>query len=95
MTHEELKKTALKNKKVKQEYDKLELEFKILNQIIEARKKLGLSQADIANLMNTKQASISRLESSLSSGSHSPSIATLKKYANAIGYKLDINLKPL
>jgi len=95
MTHEELKKIALQDKAVKQEYDNLELEFKLLKQIIEARKRLGLSQADIADLMQTKQASISRLESSLSSGTHSPSIATLKKYAKAMGYNLDIKLTPL
>ena len=95
MTHDELKKIALQDKAVKQEYDNLELEFKLLKQIIEARKRLGLSQADIAELMQTKQASISRLESSLSSGTHSPSIATLKKYANAMGYNLDIKLTPL
>jgi hypothetical protein len=33
---------------------------------------------------------VSRLESALISGKHSPSIATLKRYAEAMGKRLDI-----
>ncbi len=42
--------------------------------------------------MGTKAPAIIRLESSLSSGKHSPSIATLKKYAEALGCHLEIKL---
>ncbi|PIE03550.1 MAG: transcriptional regulator, partial [Acidobacteria bacterium] len=35
---------------------------------------------------------ITRLESSLGNGKHSPSLATLKKYANALGCRLEIKL---
>ena len=92
MTHEELKQKALRRAGVKEEYDKLELEFKLLNALLTARKKLGLNQEQIANLMGTKQTAITRLESSLTSGNHSPSLATLKKYADAVGCHLDIRL---
>jgi len=90
MTHEELKQKALKNKNVRAEYDKLDVEFRLLNEMLTARKKAGLNQSQVAERMGTKQASITRLESSLSSGEHSPSLATLKKYANAVGCHLDI-----
>jgi transcriptional regulator with XRE-family HTH domain len=90
MTHEELKQKALKNSDVKKEYDALDLEFKLLDRMLTARKEAGLSQSQIAKLMGTKQSSITRLESALSSGSHSPSLTTLKKYASAVGYHLDI-----
>lgn len=90
MTHEELKQKALQNKNVKKEYDNLELEFQLLNEMLNARKKAGLNQSQVAELMGTKQASITRLESSLSSGEHSPSLTTLKKYADAVGCHLDI-----
>ena len=90
MTHEKLKQKALKNKNVKEEYDKLNLEFQLLNEMLTARKEAGLNQSQVAELMGTKQTSITRLESSLSVGNHSPSLSTIKKYANAVGCHLDI-----
>jgi len=90
MTHEELKQKAFKNKNVKKEYDKLDLEFQLLNEMLTARKEAGLNQSQVAELMGTKQTSITRLESSLSIGNHSPSLSTIKKYANAVGCHLDI-----
>ncbi len=90
MTHEQLKQKALKNQNVKKEYDKLDLEFQLLNEMLTARKEAGLSQSEVAELMGTKQTAITRLESSLSQGSHSPSLATIRKYANAVGCHLDI-----
>jgi transcriptional regulator with XRE-family HTH domain len=92
MTHTELKEKALKRKKVKAEYDALEPEFSLLREILQARQKAGLSQAEIADKMGTKAPAVTRLESSLSSGKHSPSIATLKKYAQALGCHLEIKL---
>ena len=90
MTHEQLKQKALSNAGVKKEYDDLELEFQLLNEMLQARKEAGLNQSQVADIMGTKQASITRLESALSSGLHSPSLATLKKYASAVGCHLDI-----
>ena len=54
MTHIELKEKALKRKKVKAEYDFLEPEFSLLHEILQARQKAGLSQAEIADKMGTK-----------------------------------------
>ena len=81
MTHEELKQKAFKNKNVKKEYDKLDLEFKLLNEMLKARKKAELNQSQVAQFMGTKQTSITRVELSLSVDNHSPSLTTLKKYA--------------
>jgi transcriptional regulator with XRE-family HTH domain len=92
MTHTELKEKALKRKNVKAEYDALEPEFTLLRELLQARQKAGLSQAEIADKMGTKAPAVTRLESSLSSGKHSPSIATLKKYAQALGCHLEIKL---
>ncbi len=92
MTHSELKEKALKRKNVKLEYDALEPEFFLLRELLVARQKAGLSQAEIAELMGTKAPAITRLESSLTNGKHSPSIATLKKYAEALGCHLQIKL---
>ncbi|MCD6225444.1 MAG: helix-turn-helix transcriptional regulator [Deltaproteobacteria bacterium] len=92
MRHEELKAKALSRKTVKAEYDALRPEFTLLHEMLAARQKVGLSQAEIAKRMGTKPPAVTRLESSLSSGRHSPSIATLKKYAEAVNCHLEIRL---
>ncbi len=90
MSHNQLKEKALKKRSVREEYEALEPEFNLLREMLKARKDAGLSQADIAERMGTKAPAITRLESSLMSGRHSPSIATLKKYAEAVGCHLEI-----
>ncbi len=92
MEHSELKEKALGRKNVRIEYDALEPEFKLLHDLLKARQKAGLSQAEVAERMGTKAPAITRLESSLSSGKHSPSIATIKKYANALDCHLEIKI---
>jgi transcriptional regulator with XRE-family HTH domain len=92
MTHSELKEKALKRKNVKAEYKALEPEFELLRELSEARQKAGVSQAEIAERMGTKAPAITRLESSLSSGKHSPSIATIKRYADALNCHLEIKI---
>ena len=92
MTHEALKKRALQNTEVRKEFESLEVEFKLLDEMLSARKDAGLNQTEVAERMGTKQAAITRLESALSSGTHSPTLATLKSYASAVGCHLDIKL---
>jgi len=92
MNHSELKKQAFKRPGVKAAYEEMEPEFSLLREFLRARQNAGLSQAEIAEKMGTKAPAVTRLESSLSSGKHSPSIATLKKYAKALGCHLEIKL---
>ena len=92
MRHEKLKAKALSRETVKAEHDALKPEFTLLHEMLLARQKVGLSQAEVAKRMGTKPPAVTRLESSLSSGRHSPSIATLKKYAEAVNCHLDIKL---
>lgn len=92
MAKKSLAQRALENEEVRAEYDALTPEFKLLEAMLVARKKSGLSQSEVAVKMGTKRPSITRLEKSLVTGSSSPSIATLKKYADAVGRKLDIRL---
>ena len=92
MNHAEFKKQALANKDVRAEYEALCPEFNLLRQMLQARHKAGLSQSDVAELMGTKAPAVTRLESALTSGKHSPSLATLKRYAKAVGCELEINL---
>lgn len=73
-------------------YADLETEFALLRQLLLARQQAGLSQAEVAKKMGTKAPAVTRLETSLSESRHSPTIATLKKYAGAVGCKLEIRL---
>ena len=92
MSHEELKQRALSRPEVKAEYDALGPEFELLRQLLRARKAAGLTQADVADRMGTQPPSVARLESALTSGSHSPSMETLKRYAAAVGCRIQIKL---
>jgi len=73
-------------------YDALEDEFAALGALLHARKDAGLTQADVAERMGVSQPVLARIESSLGSRKHSPSLATLRKYADACGKKLVIQM---
>ena len=90
MSHEELKARALQREGVRTEYEALAPEFELLDSILAARQAANLTQAEVAERMGTKASAIARLESSLGSGKHSPSIATLRRYAEATGRRLEI-----
>ena len=95
MNHDQLKQKALRKPAVRSAYEELGPEFEILRQMLQARKGAGLSQSEVAERMGTKPPAVTRLESSLGSGKHSPSIATLKKYAEAVGCRLEVRLVEL
>ncbi|MFC4706476.1 helix-turn-helix domain-containing protein [Paraburkholderia caffeinitolerans] len=73
-------------------YEALDEEFTALDALLTARKEAGLTQAQVAERMGTTTSVVSRLESSLASEKHSPSLATLRKYAAACGKSLRISL---
>lgn len=90
LTHKELKSRALARGDVRAEFDKLEEEFAFLDEFLKARAAAGMSQAEIADRMGTTQSAVARLESGR--GKHSPSLTTLRKYARALGYRVDLRL---
>lgn len=92
LTHEELKQQAMADADVQKEYKALSLEFDLLRMMLRARQDAGLSQAEVAERMGTKREAVARLESSLASGKHSPSLATLQKYAHAVGQRIEVRL---
>lgn len=85
LLHDELANKMLGNPAVKEAHRVMAPEFALLDELLRARKEAGLSQAQVAVLMGTKAPSVARLESALSSGKHSPSVVTLRKYARAVG----------
>ena len=90
LTHEELKARALDRADVKAEYARLDEEFALLDEFLKARTAAGITQAEVAERIGTTQSAIARMESW--SGKHSPSLATLQKYAHALGCRLELRL---
>lgn len=76
------------------EYDALEDEFTLLEELLKARMTANMTQEDVAREMNTKAPAIARIEAGGGSKRHSPSIATLRRYAKAVGCHLKISLEP-
>ena len=72
-------------------YESLELEYALASQMLQARAQAGLTQDAVAERMGTTKSAISRLEAA---GKHTPSLATLKRYAAAVGCELQVKLVP-
>ena len=90
-THEELKAIALSDPAVRREYERIEREeMPMLDAILNTRREAGMTQAEVAERMGTKAPAVARLEGALISGKHSPSLATLRKYAAAMGKRVEV-----
>jgi transcriptional regulator with XRE-family HTH domain len=83
----------LRRPAVKKEVERIEREEgELLDQLLKARQEAGLTQAQVAQRMGTQAPSVARLERSLATGKHSPSLATLRKYAQACGRELVLQI---
>src|SRR5690606_5809512 len=80
----DLKKRLMDNPEFKAEYEKADAEFALIEALVLARAKAKLSQAELARRIGTTQSAIARLEG----GGVSPSLSTLKRYADATGSRL-------
>lgn len=94
LTHDELKHKILSDSVVKAMYDNLEDEYALLEECLKARNSAKLTQEEVALRMGTKAPAVARIESGGGKNKHSPSVATLRKYADAVGCKLEIRLVP-
>lgn len=91
-THEALIAGWKKDPRFAKEYQALEEEFGLFDELLRARQAAGLTQAEVAQRMGTKTPAIARLEAGGGQNRHSPSIATLRKYAAAVGCRLEVKL---
>lgn len=71
----------------KKAWDDLDPEFQVLKAMIKAREKSGVSQAELARRVGTKQSVISRLECGAFSKA---TLETIKKVADALDMRLEI-----
>lgn len=88
VSFDESLKKALKNPEFKKEYDALEAEYSLIEQLIGKRLEKGLTQKELASKIGTKQSAISRLEG----GKFNPTLSLLNKVARALNTKIHISL---
>ena len=80
----------LKDPDFKKEYDALRPEMAIIQAMIDAREKTGLTQKELSEKTGITQADISRLEN----GNANPSLKTLQRLAEGLGMTLKIEFVP-
>ena len=89
--HKAFLEKASKRRGFSEAYEALEVEYALAHEMLAARTRAGLTQEAVAGRMGTIKSAISRLESA---GKHAPSVASLKRYAAAVGCTLKIELVP-
>ena len=72
-------------------HDALALEYQVAEQMLKARSRSGRTQDAVAERMGTTKSAVSRLEPA---GKHAPSLATLKRHAQAVGCELQVQPVP-
>ena len=78
----------LKNPKFKKEWDELEDEYQIIENIVKARIEAHMTQTQLSEVTGITQSDISKIENGNWNGN--PSLKTLRKIAHAFGKKLKI-----
>lgn len=81
----------MKNKPVKDEYERLLPEYEIARSIIEHRLKKKMTQSEVAQKAGIPQSTVARIEG-LTHGL--PKLSTLQKIAEALDFRLSIRLEP-
>ena len=76
---------------LKKEQERLELEFSVMQAMIDARKSTGLTQKQLSETTGITQSDISKLES----GNANPSLRTLQRLASGMGMKVKIEFQPI
>jgi predicted transcriptional regulator len=79
---------SLEDEEFKKEWDKLELRYAVVEQLIKLRNAYNLSQTELAKKIGTTQAVISRIEN----GTVNVGIDFLAKIAKAFDKKIEINI---
>lgn len=87
-TLEDFKKEAMTDPEFKKEYEALAPVWELRKELIKLRLKEGKTQEQVAELMGTQKSNISRLE--CGENVSLPTLATIAKYANALGYKVKV-----
>ena len=84
-----IKAEILKDSQVQKLYNELEMEYQLVEKIIEIRQKKGWTQLELAKKVGTTQSAIARVES----GKFNPKLDFLKKLASAFDSRLIVDFK--
>lgn len=84
----DLKKQMMANPEFREAYAAADVDFRLIEALVRARAKAGLTQAELAKRLGTTQSAVARLEG----GGVSPTLATLRRYAEATGSRLEVDL---
>jgi predicted transcriptional regulator len=88
----ELLERQLKDENFRKEYERLEEEFEIARQVIKLRKKLNITQKELADRVGTSQPAIARLES----GEYKNlTLSFLRRVGKALGVIPEVHFKKL
>jgi len=87
--HDAFLKKAKKRAGFRKAYEAIETEYALVNEMLKARARAGLTQEAVAQRMGTTKSAVSRLESA---GKHAPSVASLKNMPklSAANFKSDL-----
>lgn len=89
-TLKELRERWMGDPDFRAEYDALDEEFALAAAMIDARTQAHLTQEQVARLMETTQAYVAKMEGL----KVNPSVATLRRFAEATGTRLKITFEP-
>jgi transcriptional regulator with XRE-family HTH domain len=93
LPHEQVVQKLMQRQGVRKEVDRIEREEAVLlDALLKARYEASLTQAQVAARMGTQAPAVARLERSLATGKHSPSLERLRKCASACGKRLVFQL---
>lgn len=84
----DFKKRLMEDPEFREEYERIDDEFRLIEALVRARTAAKLTQAELARRLGTTQSAIARLEG----GGVSPSFTTLRRYAEATGTQLTVGL---
>ena len=72
-------------------YDRIDVEYSLIQQAIQIRKEEGYSQSDVAATSGLKQQNVSRIEKVGSS----PTLRNFLRYLDALGLRIKIEKKTM
>ncbi len=85
---EDMHREAMRNPEFRKAYDALAPKYALINAMLDARNKKGMTQAEIARRAGTTQSAIARFES----GRSNPTLEFATRLSRALGAKLEIRL---
>jgi DNA-binding XRE family transcriptional regulator len=88
ISFETLRRRWMRDPRFRAEYERIGTDMELAFTLTEARRKAGLTQAELAARMGTSQAAVARIES----GRGTPKWSTIERYARAVGARPVVRL---